>query len=188
MWYLHVPGGPQTHQSLFSVHICLAHNNCMWGFLYIHSKVLGSLICTYLQKQCNKWIIVLLSAKYSRITSTLGLIFAKFPVSLHENLCFSDGLKQGASVMDVNADVFPSWCHMLPVLAEMPPSLSPTGVSGPQSSAQRWGLAGCGPAADVIRPHFGSQRNLQWGGGRNAQHPLWVSPGKTNAGRKTYHS
>lgn len=42
----------------------------------------------------------------------------------------------------------------------------------------------CGAAAEVIRPHFGCKRNLQWGGGGNTQHPLWVSPGRTDTGWK----
>lgn len=63
---------------------------------------------------------------------------------------------------------------------------SPTGVSGSQSPAQRWGGAGCGAAADIVRAHFGCERNLQRGGGRNAQHPLRVSPGTHDIGWKKH--
>lgn len=59
---------------------------------------------------------------------------------------------------------------------------SPTGVTGPQSSAQKRGQQLWGPAADVIWPHLGGEGNLQWGSGRDARHSIRVSPGNTDSG------
>lgn len=53
----------------------------------------------------------------------------------------------------------------------------PTGFSGAQSSHQKRRRCVWGAAAGVLRPHVGRERNLQWGGGGNAQHPVRVSPG-----------
>lgn len=75
-------------------------------------------------------------------------------------------------------------CCRLPVSHLVPRHdiFSPTGVTGPQSSAQKRGQQLRGPAADVIWPHLGGEGNLQWGSGRDARHSIRVSPGSTDSG------
>lgn len=174
--YLHGPGGAKRHRSLCSGHICVAHIYRMWGLLHIYKSDAREILES--------------SARQCKIqhddTNTPHLFKTSLSVGVR-NCVSVTALKQGTSEMDVEGFTGQMYCTAEVTCcpcSEMPSSLSPTGVSGPQSSAQRRGRAVRGAAADIIWPHFGRERNFQWGGGGNAQHPLWVSPGRTNTGFK----